>query len=295
MTKTQNTISMNKESNNPQLYAQALLGKTAIWRGIVAVFSGLGILGLIFAFVLIPLADIIDSIIGKQSLSPDAPSFTIGFWLIGNLCLAALIPLAIVIERLLYGRTTPQLHSVTGNFRWNLFRRLAIVLAPLWAIFGVVMFLLLGRPLVFTSITIPLLLVTLFTVPFQAAGEEYLYRGLISRAVGSQFTKTRIAIVAALGISGLLFVLSHVNPDPWSNLFFVAASVGLFFSAHVSRGLEAPVLIHALTNVSFFLPLVLTNSLDKFGAPQPPAVVLVGVVLMLAMPMIVSRVLRRVE
>jgi uncharacterized protein len=294
MTKTQNTISMNKESNNPQLYVQALLGKTAIWRAIVAVISGLGTLALIFSIVLIPLGEIIDSLIGKQSLSPDVTSFTTGLWLAGLICLAALTPLAIVIEQLLYGSAAPQIHSITGHFRWNLFRRLAIILAPLWAIFGIVIFLVLQRPLVITSNTIPLLLITLFIVPFQAAGEEYLYRGLISRAVGSQFTKTRIAIVAALGISGLLFVLSHFNPDPWSNAFYVAASVGLFFSAYVSRGLEAPVVIHALTNVSFFLPLVLTNSLDKFGAPQAPGVVLVGIVLMLTMPLIVSRVLRHV-
>jgi uncharacterized protein len=128
----------------------------------------------------------------------------------------------------------------------------------------------------------------------QAAGEEYLYRGLISRAVGSQFANPRIAIVAAMGISGLLFVLSHGNADPWSNAFYVSAVVGLSLTAHVSQGLEAPALIHALINVSFFIPLVLTNSLDRFGAPQAPSVVLPAMGLVLTMPLLVGLVLRRV-
>jgi uncharacterized protein len=277
----------------PRVYVQALRDQTTLWRALVAVVAGLGAFGLLF-LVLLPLGDFIDGVIGKESLSSNLPSFTIGLWLAGNLGLAALIAVSIGLERLLYGRRAPRLHSITGRFRWRLLGPLALVLMPVWVIFAVFLFLFLQRPLVVTDNTVPLLLLVLATVPLQAAGEEYLYRGLISRAVGSQFTKPRIAIVAAMGISGLLFVLSHGNADPWSNAFYVSAAVGLSLSAHVSQGLEAPALIHALINVSFFIPLVLTNSLDRFGAPQAPSVVLLAMGLVLTMPVLVGLVLRRV-
>jgi uncharacterized protein len=277
----------------PQVYVQALLGETTLWCALVAVVAGLGALGLIF-LVLLPIGDFIDGVIGRKSLSSSVPDFTIGLWLAGNLGLAALIAVSMSLERLLYGCRAPQLHSITGRFRWRLLNRIALVLAPAWVIFAVALLFLLQRPLVVTSNTIPLLLLVLITVPLQAAGEEYLFRGLISRAVGSQFTNPRISIAAAMGISGLLFALVHFNADPWTNLFYVSAAVGLSLAAHVSRGLEAPAFIHALINVSFFIPLVLTDSLDKFGAPQAPSVVLLATGLVLAMPLLVGRVLRRV-
>jgi uncharacterized protein len=278
----------------PRVYVQALRDQSTLWRALVSVVAGLGALGLFFLVLFLPFGDFIDGIIGRESLSPNVPSLTIGLWLAGNLGLAALIAVAIGLERLLYGRQTLRLHSITGRFRWRLLGRLALVLTPVWVIFAVFLFLFLQRPLVVTGNTIPLLLLVLATVPLQAAGEEYLYRGLISRAVGSQFANPRIAIVAAMGISGLLFVLSHGNADPWSNAFYVSAVVGLSLTAHVSQGLEAPALIHALINVSFFIPLVLTNSLDRFGAPQAPSVVLPAMGLVLTMPLLVGLVLRRV-
>jgi uncharacterized protein len=277
----------------PQVYVQALLGQTTLWRALVAVVAGLGALGLIF-LVLLPIGDFIDSVIGRESSSPNAKGFTTGLWLAGNLGLAALIAVSMSLERLLYGRRAPQLHSITGRFRWRLLGRLALVLTPVWVIFAVALLFLLQRPLVFNGNTIPLLLLVLFTVPLQAAGEEYLFRGLISRAVGSQFTNPRISIAAAIGISGLLFALVHFNADPWTNLFYVSAALGLSLAAHISRGLEASALIHALINVSFFIPLVLTDSLDKFGAPQAPSVVLLATGLVLTMPLLVGLVLRRV-
>jgi uncharacterized protein len=278
----------------PRAYVQALRDQSTLWRALVAVVAGLGALGLFFLVLFLPLGDFLDGVIGRQSLSPNEPSLTIGLWVAGNLGLAALIAVSIGLERLLYGRRAPRLHSITGRFRWRLLGRLALVLTPVWVIFAVVLLLLMQRPLVVTGNTIPLLLLVLATVPLQAAGEEYLYRGLISRAVGSQFTKLRIAIVAALGISGLLFVLSHGNADPWTNTFYVSAAVGLSLAAHVSQGLEAPALIHALINVSFFVPLVLTDSLDRFGAPQVPSVVLLATGLVLTMPLLMGLVLRRV-
>jgi uncharacterized protein len=279
---------------SPRVYVQALRDQTTLWRALVAVIAGLGALGLFFLVLFLPLGDFIDGVIGREPLSPQLASLTIGLWLAGNLGLAALISVAIGLERLLYGRRAARLHSITGRFRWRLLGRLALVLAPVWVVFAVALLFLLQRPLVVTSNTVPLLLLVIATVPLQAAGEEYLYRGLISRAVGSQFSNPRIAIVAAMGISGLLFVLSHVNSDPWTNAFYVSAAVGLSLAAHISKGLEAPALIHALINVSFFIPLVLTDSLDKFGAPQAPSVVLLAMGLVLAMPLLVGLVLRRV-
>jgi uncharacterized protein len=276
----------------PRVYVQALRDQLTLWRALVAMVAGLGALGLIF-LTLLPIGDFIDGVFGRKSLSSSVPDFTISLWLAGNLGLAALIAVSIGLERLLYGRTAPRLHSITGRFRWRLVGHLALVLTPVWVMFSGALLLLLQRPVVITDYTIPCLLLVLTTVPLQAAGEEYLYRGLISRAVGSQFANPRTAIVAAMTISGLLFVLSHGNADPWTNAFYVSAVIGLSLTAHVSQGLEAPALIHALINVSFFLPLVLTNSLDKFGAPQAPSVVLLAIGLVLTMPLLVGFVLRR--
>jgi uncharacterized protein len=278
---------------DPRLYVQGLSDQSTLWRALAAVIAGLGVLGFVFLVLLLPVGNFIDRIIGKVSLSSTIPSFTIGLWLAGNLGIASFIPASIGIERLVYGRHAPRLHSITSRFRWRLLGRLAVVLIPIWAIFSFTLFVVLQRPVVMTSTTIPLLIMVFITVPFQAAGEEYLYRGLISRAVGSLFTNPRIAIWAALGVSGLLFMLSHGNADPWSNAFYVSAAIGLSLTAHVSKGLEASALIHALTNVSFFVPWVLTDSLDRFGAPQSPSVVIPAMGLVLTMPLLVALILRR--
>jgi uncharacterized protein len=292
-TKSAKDSSLATPVAGPRAYVQALHGQTTLWRALVAVVAALAALGLFFLVLVLPLGDLIDGVIGRHSLSSKIPSFTIGLWLAGNVSLGALIVVAIGLERLLYGRRAPHIHSINGQFRWRLLGRLAFVLIPVWAMFAVFFFFSVQRPLVVTGNTFSLLLLVLATVPLQAAGEEYLFRGLISRAVGSQIANPRSAIVASMGVSGFLFVLVHGNADPWTNAFYVAAVIGLSLTAHISKGLEASALIHALINVSFFVPLVLTGSLERFGAPQAPSVVIPLIALVLVMPLFVGFVVRR--
>jgi len=99
-----------------------------------------------------------------------------------------------------------------------------------------------------TATTLWLGLIVLLTTPFQAAGEEYVFRGYLMQAVGSLSRSRWLALI----VTATLFALAHgVQNFP---LFFDRFMFGFIAGWLVIRtgGLEAGIAMHILNNFLAF-------------------------------------------
>lgn len=100
----------------------------------------------------------------------------------------------------------------------------------------------------FTATTAILALIVLLTTPFQAAGEEYVFRGYLMQALGSLFNNKWVALM----VTSTLFATAHgVQNFP---LFFDRFMFGLIAGWLVIRtgGLEVGIAMHILNNFLAF-------------------------------------------
>ncbi|PZF64198.1 hypothetical protein DEJ33_12275 [Curtobacterium sp. MCPF17_047] len=104
------------------------------------------------------------------------------------------------------------------------------------------------------TLTLTILLVVLL-VPFQAAAEEYVFRGFLMQTIGSWIPVRAVGAVVAVVVSTVLFAVLHVpnGYNVWGILD--VGSFGLVAAIIVLRtgGLEATVLQHALNNIMIFV------------------------------------------
>ncbi len=107
-----------------------------------------------------------------------------------------------------------------------------------------------------TGTTVALALIVLLTTPFQAAGEEYVFRGYLLQAIGSFWSFPSVppwvARWLAIVITSVIFALGHgVQNFP---LFFDRFVFGLIAGWLVVRtgGLEAGIAMHILNNFLAF-------------------------------------------
>ena len=285
-------------------YTQLLRGPShRWWRPLVSlavVVGGIAVLFLLLlAVVGLGLAATVvtgDGAPGQAELEDAVLTSWWGF-LANNLLLAALIPLA-VLAVLAGHRWRPRwVSSVEGGLRWRWL--LVSGLVPLVALVVVLGGSWLLDPQAFgpgeQRDSLVLLVVVLATTPLQAAGEEYLFRGWLSQAVGSWFARAGLGALVAAAVSAVLFALAHGAQDPW--LFADRLCFGLVASYLVWRtgGLETAIAFHALNNVLIFIPTVLSGGLDEAlsttSAPAGP--VLVDLVMFVLVAVVVSRLARR--
>jgi membrane protease YdiL (CAAX protease family) len=231
----------------PREYQHMLRGpRHAWWRPpltmlvallLLAVLIGLGVL-LSFLFG-----------VGEQvgaAMSADALDVP-GFLLL-NLLLASLIPICILATRIVHRPGPGVMSSVAGGFRWGWFLRCCWVLAPLFVLY-IALDLLLdpptdGRPAQWGL----LLLVVAASTPAQAAGEEYLFRGLILQNIGVCFQNARFALIVATLFSVVIFVAAHGSADLWIAIDLGFGAAACCFLAWRTGGLEAPIALHAINN-----------------------------------------------
>ena len=97
----------------------------------------------------------------------------------------------------------------------------------------------------FTSTTFHYLLVIALLTPFQAAGEEYLFRGYLTQAVGGMFHSAWFAVLVPAFLFGLAHGLGQSVP-----VFFDRFAFGIVAGILVIRtgGLEAGIAMHVLNN-----------------------------------------------
>jgi membrane protease YdiL (CAAX protease family) len=169
-----------------------------------------------------------------------------------NVALATFIPLAMIASRYLHGIPPRWLASVRPRIRW---RYLLACLGV--AIIALVVTLVVGAALPgsgdnvgssanpFTATTFQYLLVIVLLTPFQAAGEEYLFRGYLIQAFGGVFHRAWVAVLVPAFLFGLAHGLGQSPP-----VFFDRFAFGVVAGVLVIRtgGLEAGIAMHVLNN-----------------------------------------------
>ena len=101
-----------------------------------------------------------------------------------------------------------------------------------------------------------LLIGIIVLTPFQAAGEEYLVRGVLNRAVASFIPPRIVGAILGAVVSSFVFMVIHFADDVWLNITYF--SMGMLFSylAWRTGGLEAAIALHLANNLvaMLFLP-----------------------------------------
>lgn len=265
-------------------YHRLLVGdQRRILRGVLAIVLLLaGLVG--FAVGLRDLADLIDAeLLGRDGYTPVNYGAAM-------LSLALLIPWSMLIERVLYGVRPSSLHSVARRFRFGMLARGLLVLAPVWAL---TVTLALTTPvdrIPWTTVDlVAYLLITVLLVPLQAAGEEYGYRGLMLRVIGSWARSPRVGLAVGVVVTSALFALSHGTLDPYLLAWYTALGVSLALITWRTGGLELAVLLHAVLNSVGLLgalvlradiPTALNSRPETAGTPMQ--LIPAGVVLAIA-------------
>lgn len=275
----------------PASYDHALHGVRGWWRGVLAIVSlvaGFLLLSLVLGGIAIGVE------YARGAISEDAlmtgQIFTPGVMLANNLSLALLLPIAMLLQWAYFGVRPRWLSSVTGGFRWRWFGRFALIIVPVWVVYVGVSFLLdpLGG-IQLDGTAVAMLLVVLFTTPFQAAGEEYGARGLIQRAAGSWFRGATPAFLVGTLISGAFFTVAHGAGDIWLIVYYFVFAASMSLTARFTGGLEAPVLVHVVNNMLLLVPVALSGQTDEVfqrEAGVGSAAMLIPMALCLAVPFV---------
>ena len=231
-------------------------GRNRWWKGVLVIAL------LVIGFLLVSLVtgaaaiafEVATGRIPADSLQTGALTITPLVLLSVNLSAASLIPLSMLLQWAFYGQPVRWLHSVRGFFRFDLLKKMALIVVPIFVVYVLASIFLLPSPPggPFTAESVGLLVVVVLTTPLQAAGEEYGARGLIARASGSWVAKPRIALILSAVISALLFMLAHGAGDPWLIVYYFFFGVAMSVVVWRTGGLEVATLIHAVYNMLLF-------------------------------------------
>ncbi len=169
-----------------------------------------------------------------------------------NLALSSMIPLSWAVNRSLHDLAPRWLASVQPRIRWRfLLACLGVAVVALMATLVVSALVpgqsddVGGHANAFTSTTRDYLLVIVLLTPFQAAGEEYLFRGYLTQAFGGLFHRVWVAVLVPAFLFGLAHGLGQSIP-----VFFDRFAFGLVAGTLVvlTGGLEAGIAMHVLNN-----------------------------------------------
>jgi membrane protease YdiL (CAAX protease family) len=252
-------------------------GRPGWWRPVVGSLSALvgllivgGLVALIPFLVWYAAAgdDVNDSVVRLTDLKHPTPA---GLAYL-NIALALMIPITWGISQALHGLAPRWLASVRPRLRWRfLLACLGLAVVALFATL-LVSAVVPGQSddvgshaNAFTSTTRDYLLVILFLTPLQAAGEEYLFRGYLTQAMGGLFHRTWVSVVVPAFLFGLAHGLGQSIP-----VFFDRFAFGLVAGVLVvlTGGLEAGIAMHVLNN---FLAFGLALAYGDMGTTLNPS------------------------
>ncbi|HJE51139.1 MAG TPA: CPBP family intramembrane metalloprotease [Tessaracoccus flavescens] len=186
--------------------------------------------------------------------------------LAGNLALASLIPLSMLIVRVLHKVHPRWLASVQPGVRWRyLLLSIAVALVALNGVLWL-SFLAKGVPVFHSgqegwpAFAVAILL----TSPLQAAAEEVFFRGYLMQAIGSATGRAWVGVVG----SAVLFALLHGAQNP--ALFAHRLAFGLIAGALVvaTGGLEAAIGAHIVNNLAAYGYAMFTSSIAELKAVE---------------------------
>lgn len=271
----------------------ALLRQHAAWwrpllTGVLAIVLYLAMM----LVILVPLAiaaltmpEVEDVFTVTESFDLDRPWLFIAL----TVPLILMIPALLAASRIVQGRGVGLLWSVAGRVRWGwLWRTLWLAFALYTAYFGV--FLVFdaatGAEVVFDpshpGIALMIVLVLLL-IPFQAAAEEYVFRGYLMQLVGRWLRHPAFAIV----LPAPLFVLGH-GYDIWGGLSVGVFAVVAAWLSWRTGGLEAAISMHIANNALIFL-LASFSLVDGNATEGTPIDLITGTVVMVVYALIADR------
>ena len=221
-----------------------------------------------------PAESLFDGLLGADSFNTPA-GLTVGLSMI-----SLLLPAGLLAVRLVGRRDVGTLLSVTGRLRWRLLTRAAAITGVVLGVFTGVM--LLVEP---PTGTVPgatgssggpgrlalMLVIVLLFVPWQAAAEEVVFRGLLAQTVGSWLRHPAWAILLPLP----LFVLGHDYDLAGMLDVAVFAAVAGYLTWRTG-GLEAAIGMHVVNNVGAFILALLTGA-DLDATEVAPLAALVSI------------------
>jgi uncharacterized protein len=249
-------VTETRQPDGLPYYETHLAGLPGWWRTVVGICTaivGLLVVGSLVAVIPFVIwyaatgADVSASLTRLTDLDHPTPA---GLAYL-NLTLALMIPITWGINNAFHGLKPRWLASVGPRLRWRfLLACLGVSVVALIATL-IVSAVVPGQDDVsstanhFTSTTGDYLLVLVFLTPFQAAGEEYLFRGYLTQAFGGLFRNVWVAIVVPAFLFGLAHGLGQSIP-----VFFDRFAFGLVAGALVvlTGGLEAGIAMHVLNN-----------------------------------------------
>ena len=191
-----------------------------------------------------------------KDLSPTA-------FVVVNLSLIALIPVSALSIWIVHQIRPRYLSSVAGGIRWRWLARSTLVVLPLWLTYLALGLLLAPAESARPEQWLSLLIIVLIMTPFQAAGEEYFFRGWLMQNVGAYFARPMLGLVVSVTVSSVVFAAAHGSPDPW-----VLGSIGCFavaagVAAYRTGGLEAGIAMHAVNNMLAFGAVLLFGGWEE--------------------------------
>ncbi|MFG2119684.1 CPBP family intramembrane glutamic endopeptidase [Streptomyces sp. NPDC048710] len=172
------------------------------------------------------------------------------------LMLALMLPMVLLAARQVQRRPAGSLSSVTGRVRWRwllVCLGVAVAAAVLLIFLAATLTLLFGAGVdgaasnawVGWPTFLASALVFVLLVPFQAAAEEYVFRGWIPQVFGCYLRTPWVGGV----VGALLFALAHGLGTPWGFADLVLFGLVLSFLVIRTGGLEAAVAYHVGTNL----------------------------------------------
>jgi membrane protease YdiL (CAAX protease family) len=186
-----------------------------------------------------------------------------GGYLFLNLSLVVLIPAAMLSIWAVHRIRPRFLSSVAGGLRWRWLLRCVVVLSPVWAVY-----------LTLSTVTDPpqsprstdwvaLLIIGLLLTPWQAAAEEYAFRGWITQNVGAYFSRPVVAFVVPTLIAAAAFAAAHGSPDPWILADLAVFSIVASVMTWRTGGLEAAIVMHAVNNLGIDIIVNTVGGFDE--------------------------------
>lgn len=244
----------------PAAYHRMLVSeRTPWWRlavSLVAVVPSLVVMSLVGALAILGSA----TLLGRDASFDLTDGVNAGELLATNLGLALQIPVAFGLAYLLYSASPRRLGSVQPGLRWSWLVICIGISAVIWS-----PFLVLGTAGAYLYREAPVdlavlgfLLVVLLTTPLQAAGEEYLFRGLILQGLGAARLPTWVCCL----VSGALFAAAHLQFEPALFADRLFLGIMLAWLAIRTGGLEACIAIHAIKNLAVLAPAGLLDNVQ---------------------------------
>ncbi|AYF98914.1 CPBP family intramembrane glutamic endopeptidase [Protaetiibacter intestinalis] len=163
--------------------------------------------------------------------------------------LLPLVPAAMLCAGL---RPVSLRHSVAFRLRWGWLARClvpALIITVVSTLVSLGIALAAGQriePVAVPVVNLVLgLVLIVLLVPFQAAAEEYVFRGLLMQTIGAWVRPVWVAIV----LSTVLFTIGHTQYELWGMLSVAVMGAGFAIVAWRTGGLEAGIALHVVNNL----------------------------------------------